>query len=162
MLGCHPQRITRFVAEGCPVGKRGRRGLGHLYSFDDVQGWLAAREDAKSGPGGDVDLVQERARKDRAQRHLAEQLLKTRAADLVAKDEVIAAWAAHVVAVKAKLSAIPAALDLQDANRARLAALIGEILDDLDRTVQPPAATTPKPRPKPAKPKRKATKGAAR
>ena len=131
-LGCHPQRVTRFVAEGCPVAKRGRRGLGHLYRLDDVQGWLAARADAKAGPDGDLDLVQERARRDRAQRHLAEQTRETRAANLVAKDEVIAEWRraccggeGEAIGSSRRYSII------DDANRARAAALIREALDEL-------------------------------
>ena len=160
------------------MAKRGRRGLGHLYRLDDVQGWLAARADAKAGPDGDLDLVQERARRDRAQRHLAEQTRETRAANLVAKDEVIAEWSAHAAAVKAKLSALPALFDLDDANRARAAALIREALDELadgnDEPWQAPAAkpkpkrqrkaksAKPKRKAKPAKPKRTTTKGAAR
>ena len=127
------------------MAKRGRRGLGHLYALDDVQGWLAAREDAKAGPGGDLDVVRERALRDRAQRYLAEQTLKTRAGDLVSKDEVIAEWSAHVAAVKTKLSAIPGVLEVDDATRDRVAALIRETLEELaDGNDEPRQAPAPK------------------
>ena len=158
------------------MAKRGRRGLGHLYALDDVQGWLAAREDAKAGPGGDLDVVRERALRDRAQRHLAEQTLKTRAGDLVSKDEVIAEWSAHVCGGEGEAIgsswrySISTTLTVLE-----LAALIREALDELaDGNDEPWQAPAAKPKPKrqrkakPAKPKRKAkpkrttTKGAAR
>ncbi len=55
---------------------------------------MASRED-KAPSGEFLDAVRERALKERAQRHLAEQALKVRAGELVAKDEVIAEWSGH-------------------------------------------------------------------
>jgi len=61
--------------------------------------WADARAvTAVSGVG--LDLVQERAKRERAQARLAEQTLAIRARTLIPQDEVDRAWASEVAAVK--------------------------------------------------------------
>ena len=158
-LGCHPQQVSRLVADGMPVAKRGGRGRSHGYRLEDVQSWIERREAAARNGAGDLDAVRERALKERAQRHLAEQTLKTRAGELVAKDEVIAAWSAHASAVRTKLSAIPGLLDIDDAARARLAVLIRETLEELADGDDNPRATENPPSRARSKRRAKGSKG---
>lgn len=91
-LGCHPQTIVKWEAEGLQVVERGRRGKPSTYDLAAVQAWLKAREEAARG-GDSPDLVRERARKERAQALLAEQLHATRAAKLLPADAVARVWA---------------------------------------------------------------------
>lgn len=101
--------ITKWQEEGMPIAKRGSGGRPSLYSEPKVRAWHEHREKAAQN-GGDVDLVRERARKERAQAILAEQTVAIRAKELVPSDEIEKVWLAHVTAVRAKLLAWPATL----------------------------------------------------
>jgi terminase small subunit / prophage DNA-packing protein len=103
-LGHHEISITKWQREGLPVAKRGRKGKASYYREADVRAWLEAREAAKQ-TSGLVDVAQERARKERAQAELAEQLHKTRARELLPASEVEKIWAAEVQAVRAAILA---------------------------------------------------------
>jgi phage terminase Nu1 subunit (DNA packaging protein) len=107
-LDVHPDTVTGWHDCGLPVAVRGGRGRPSLYDEIAVRAWLAARDEEarRSAP---LDLIQERAAKERAQRLLAEQALQLRAGRLLPADEVKAVWAAEVAAVRTKLLALPRA-----------------------------------------------------
>ncbi len=129
-LGRSAKQINKLVDAGMPVARRGARGRAHGYRLEEVEAWLASREDARQ-PAEFLDAVRERALKERAQRHLAEQTLKVRAGELVAKEEVIAEWSGHAAAVRTKLMGLPNVLDIDDATRAAAGTL-----SSLDTTVR--------------------------
>ena len=103
-LRCHPQTITHLVAQGMPVARRGSRGRAALYDEAAVRAWKDARDGAAQAPGH-VDLVVERARKERAQAVLAEQTFQVRAGHLLPVADVERSWGAKVQAVRAAILA---------------------------------------------------------
>ncbi len=138
-LGRSAKGISKLVDAGMPVARRGARGRGHGYRLEEGEAWLESRNGRKE-PGEHLDAVRERALKERAQRHLAEQMLKARAGELVAKDEVIAEWSGHAAAVRTKLVAIPSMLDIDARTRGSLETLIRQVLEELaDGNDEPPA-----------------------
>lgn len=95
----HMQTVTKWEREGMPIAERGRKGRASRYREEDVRDWLSAREQAAK-TSGHVDVAQERARKERAQAVLAEQLAATRARLLLSADEVARVWSGEVAAVR--------------------------------------------------------------
>jgi phage terminase Nu1 subunit (DNA packaging protein) len=107
-----PTRISKWELEGLPVAEPGKPGKASKYAQAAVVAWHVAREVARArgtGEGG-LDPAAERARKDRAQAELAEQMLASRGGALVPADEIKRAWAQLVIAAKSKLLALPRAL----------------------------------------------------
>ena len=100
-LGCHAQSISQWVGDGLPVAERGRGGRSSRYDEAACRAWVEARNETAAGE--QVDLVKERARRERAQALLAEQLHATRAKKLLDADEVEATWTAEVSRVRAKI-----------------------------------------------------------
>jgi len=129
-LGCHMQTITKHEREGLPIAERGRKGKASRYREVDVRAWLAMREAAATAVGY-LDMMQERARKERAQAILAEQTFSMRARELLPREEVERIWGAEVAAVRAKLLAWPTTL----ADRVHRAALV-EGVDGVERAVR--------------------------
>ena len=105
----HMQTVTKWEHDGCPIVTRGRKGKPSLYREADVRLWLASREAAASPAQGGLDVAQERARKDRAQAVLAEQMYATRERELLPRTEVERLWVAEQSAIRTKLLAIPTA-----------------------------------------------------
>ena len=141
-LGRSAKQINKLVDAGMPVARRGARGAPHGYRLEDAERWLAEHEAKIQGrTGGEfLDPVRERALKERAQRYLAEQTLKVRAGELVAKDEVIAEWSGHAAAVRTKLASLPDVLSLDAVTRGAMQALIRQVLEELaDGNDDPPA-----------------------
>jgi len=102
-LGVHIQTVTKWEQEGLPVAERGRRGRPSKYRVGEVRAWLAARESNAAGKNGHVDVAAERARRERAQAILAEQMFQVRNRDLLPRVEVERLWRAEVTAVRTKL-----------------------------------------------------------
>lgn len=104
-LRCHPMTVTKWEREGMPIAVPGARGRSTLYVLDDVRRWLEAREHQRllQQPSGVVDLVAERARKERAQAMEAEQRVAARSRVLLPRDEVERAWAAEATAIRGLL-----------------------------------------------------------
>ena len=102
----HPMTVTKWEQEGLPVARRGRRGKPSLYDEAACRAWHDARETAAADEGP-VDLVRERARKERAQAMLAEQAYASRAKILLPADEVERLWTAELMAARAKLLSLP-------------------------------------------------------
>lgn len=105
-LAKHPMTITKWESEGMPVAQRGGKGRASRYREVDVRAWLSARAEA-ANVSGLVDVAQERARKERAQAALAEQMFQVRSGELLPRIEVERVWDAEVVAVRSKLLSIP-------------------------------------------------------
>jgi hypothetical protein len=101
-LSTHMMTVTKWEREGLPIAQRGSKGRPSFYREVDVRAWLQLREEAAKQPGA-VNLVQERARRERAQAILAEQAYLIRNRDLLVRDEVEKTWSAEVAAVRAKL-----------------------------------------------------------
>lgn len=99
--------VTKWEQAGMPVEEPGRKGKPSLYSEPAVRKWLSDREKA-AAKNGVVDVARERARKEKAQAILAEQTIAMRAGDLLRRLEAEKAWAAEVMAIRAKFMAWPA------------------------------------------------------
>jgi phage terminase Nu1 subunit (DNA packaging protein) len=109
-LDVHPMTITKWEREGLPVAHRGRKGKPSRYRETEVRAWLQRREENLHAAPGALDLITERARRERAQAILAEQAYNIRAKNLLPREEVERAWMAEVTAVRAKLLAWPTML----------------------------------------------------
>ena len=103
-LGCHPQTVNRWASEGMPVATPGRGGRASRYDEAACRAWMDTRRTAAEGEP--VDLVRERARKERAQARLAEQQYAQRAGELLPRGEVEQVWAREIAAVRTKILAI--------------------------------------------------------
>jgi phage terminase Nu1 subunit (DNA packaging protein) len=103
-LGVHPESIVRWEREGMPCKRPGRHGRPSWFSEREVRAWLAAREAAVQ-TAGPVDLMRERARREKAQAVLAEQLFQARARALLPADEVEKKWTQEIAGAKAILLA---------------------------------------------------------
>jgi phage terminase Nu1 subunit (DNA packaging protein) len=124
LLGCHMMTVTKWEQEGLPIASRGGKGRATYYDESQVRTWLQRRQDAAArSTNGSVDLVKERARKERAQAVLAEQAYSIRTRDLLPRDEVEKGWSAVIGAVRTKLLSLPATLSDQ---LARAAVVDGE------------------------------------
>jgi phage terminase Nu1 subunit (DNA packaging protein) len=105
-IGCHMMTVTKWEREGMPVAERGGRGRPSQYKEAEVRAWLQVREEAAKKTGV-VDLVQDRARKERAQAALAEQAFQIRMRDLLPRSEIEQAWHSEAIAIRTKLLAWP-------------------------------------------------------
>ena len=104
----HPMAVTKWEQAGMPCAEQGRRGQPSLYSPEDVEAWLQARErNARSGNA--VDLTAARARKEQADAELKEQALKARQGKLLEAADVEATMDQMVTAIRTRLLALPAA-----------------------------------------------------
>ena len=101
-LAVHMQTITKWEREGMPIAERGRKGRPSLYREIEVRAWHKAREKAAQH-GGRLDMIQERARKEKWQGLLAEQQYLLREQELLPREEIEKVWAAEVSAVRAAL-----------------------------------------------------------
>ena len=108
-LGCHMMTVTKWEREGMPIAEHGGRGRASHYRETEVRAWLQVREEAAKQPGA-VNLVAERARKERAQAVLAEQAYHIRTRDLLPREEIERAWLSESTAVRTKLLAWPSAV----------------------------------------------------
>lgn len=126
LLGCHMMTVTKWEQEGLPIASRGGKGRATYYDESRVRAWLQARQDAAANTSSvGVDLVKERARKERAQAVLAEQAYSIRMRDLLPRDEVEKGWAAVIGAVRTKLLSLPATLSDQLARAAVIEGVAG-------------------------------------
>lgn len=99
----HPRTIAKFIEEGMPVAKRGRGGRSSLFNLEACQAWRDAREHLAADQP--VDLPRERARKERAQALLAEQLYAVRSGKLLPAEDVERIWMAEVRSVRSAILA---------------------------------------------------------
>lgn len=103
----HMSAVTKWERAGMPLAYRGRKGKPSRYREADVRAWLDQREAkaAESSNPNHVDVVVERARKERAQAVLAEQTYAARQRQLLPAEDVERAWAAEVQAVRTSILA---------------------------------------------------------
>lgn len=94
--------ITKWEQDGMPIAERGRRGKPSLYRLVDVDAWRQQREE-KATNTGVASVSLERARRDRAQAVLAEQMARIRARDWLPREEVARQLQEEIDAAKAKL-----------------------------------------------------------
>jgi phage terminase Nu1 subunit (DNA packaging protein) len=99
----HMQTVTKWERSGLPIAERGGKGRPSRYSLADVREWLEGKRANPQRNG--ADLAVERARKERAQAILAEQMYQARSRELLPAAEVERAWAAEVAAVRAAILA---------------------------------------------------------
>ena len=148
-LNVHMMTVTKWERDGLPVAVHGRRGRPSRYREVDVRAWLQQREEAAKTTGN-LDVAQERARKERAQAILAEQTYSIRARQLIPREEVERTWFAEVTAVRAKLLAWPTTHADQIARAVTLEGLPGverllnELVRQLLRELAEPGTTGPK------------------
>lgn len=108
-LGVVQDTVTKWEQAGLPVAEPGSRGIASMFSLAAVKRWKRDREKAAQ-QNGTVDLVRDRARKERAQAELSEQMIAVRAGELVPRSEVEEVWSKEIAAVRSKLLAWPATL----------------------------------------------------
>ena len=111
-LATHPATITKWENQGMPVAKLGRRGKPSYFDLDDVKSWRGEKERARA-EGGELNLQQERARKERAQALVSEQTHAVRAGELMRADDVAETWYREISAVRSKLLSWRAVLEEQ-------------------------------------------------
>jgi phage terminase Nu1 subunit (DNA packaging protein) len=99
-LQISPRSFARLVEAGLPVRERGNRGHASRYDLDEVRAWQAKRAEAETA-GTELNWSHERARKERAQAVLAEQLAASRAGQLLPAADVERAIASRVSAARA-------------------------------------------------------------
>jgi phage terminase Nu1 subunit (DNA packaging protein) len=128
LMGRHPDRITKFSAEGMPVLKTGGRGRESEYDAVECLAWERRRRVPSS-------TEQERTRYFKAMTDKVEQEIRTRAGVLIEADEAAARWASMVTATRERLLALPPValqrhLITPDAEEA-LIALVDDALTEL-------------------------------
>lgn len=135
-LGVHVCTVQKWERAGLPLAKRGGRGMPSLYVEADVRAWRE-RRDAHATAGQDVDLVRERANKEKWQGAVAEQTFRMRQRDLIPAAEVERLWSGQLAAIRSALLAGPAALadQLQRIAVTDGAAAVEEALDAWVRAV---------------------------
>ena len=109
MLGVHVNSVIRLEQEGLPVAQPGAGGKASLYDPAAIVAWWLARHRARGGSGDGLDPAAERARRDKAQANLAEQMHATRAGELIPRSELERILSPVVTAIRAKLLAGPRA-----------------------------------------------------
>lgn len=100
LLGVNPRTVAKLLEEGMPVARRGRGGRPSLYDPAKCLEWKDARDQVAGLTPANL-VAQERARRERAQAMLAEQMLAMRAGKLVDIDEVTRRWAAEIAGARA-------------------------------------------------------------
>lgn len=99
-LGCDPRTIAKWLELGLPVARRGRGGRASRYDEAACRAWKTAR-DEDSHRAGALDPIQERAKRERAQALLAEQMFEVRAKRLLSADDVERVWQAEIAGARA-------------------------------------------------------------
>lgn len=98
-MGVVMQTVTKWEARGMPVLQRGRKGKPSYYDLAACEQWKAAIEQ-QGNTGSTVDVAMERARKERAQAAIAEQLFQQRANTLLPREETERQWEQHIVGTR--------------------------------------------------------------
>src|SRR5689334_4049378 len=100
LIGCTPDRVTKYVAEGLPVAKTGG-GRGKQTTFDLAKAlpWLFNRRGS--------DLEEQRTKYFAAQATRVQQDIRKRAGELVDVVDVERRWASMVAATRERFLALP-------------------------------------------------------
>lgn len=105
LLGVHPQTITDWEGQGCPIAKRGGRGVSSKYRVSDVYQWRI--DSARQVSETTLTLEQERARLAKAQADGKEMENRQRRGELLPRAQVVAEGQALVRGWSAKLRGLP-------------------------------------------------------
>lgn len=128
LIGCHADRITKYVGEGLPVLKAGGRGKESEFDAVACLAWERQRR-----PGSALD--RERLRNFKAQADKLEQEIRRRAGELIEAAEVDGRWADMVVAMRERLLVLPVVSTqkglISAADEPALVALVDEALSEL-------------------------------
>ena len=151
LLQLVPSTITKLAIDGIlPVETGGGHGRQAMFKPSAVVAARLAQIEARYVGREGLDPAAERAKKDRAQAALAEQLHKKRSGEVLAVADVLHVWSNIVVAVKSRLLRLPSALTAAVAAASTpveieqlLSAEIRDALTELSNWT-PPAAPTPK------------------
>lgn len=155
-IGVHMMTVTKWEQDGMPVAHRGGKGRPSHYREVDVRAWIQQREEAAKQPGA-VNLVQERARKERAQAIRAETETKIRLRQLVESEDIVRLWAAEAAAARAIILSHytthadrvyrAATLEGLPGVEAALREMVLGVLRELSDPDRPPGLTQPSPEP---------------
>lgn len=104
-LGVQPNRITKWVADGAPVARRGARGHSAYYDLESMRAWVEGRRSAD--PDETVSLTAAKTRQALAQAEKYERENLVRAGQLIEREQVVAEGQAVLASLKAKLLAVP-------------------------------------------------------
>jgi len=139
LLNVHMMTVTKWEREGMPIAERGRKGKPSRYSQAVVSTWLTAREKAAQN-GGALNLVQERANKERWQASLAEQTYAARAGELVNAREVEGRLVEMITRCRTKLLGLPSRIKmaLPELTHAQILAIDKRVREDLEDLTVPP------------------------
>jgi phage terminase Nu1 subunit (DNA packaging protein) len=124
-----PGTIIRLARDGMPVAQGGGQGRQAKYLPSACVAWRLAQVESKYTGMEGLNPQVERAKRDRAQGRLAEQLHRRREGDLLEREDVRRTWSNVVVAIRARLLAMPQGLAERCAHAADPAA-IEQILRD--------------------------------
>jgi phage terminase Nu1 subunit (DNA packaging protein) len=130
LIGCTPDRVTKYAAEGLPVAKIGG-GRGRQTTFDLTKAlpWLFNRRGS--------ELEEQRTRYFSLQANRIHQDIRKRAGELVDVVDVERRWAAMVAATRERLLSLPSvALQrglIASPAEDELIALVADALTDLSR-----------------------------
>ena len=103
-LGVAPGRVSKWVADGAPVARRGARGQASLYDVAALKRWRDHRtEETEAG----LSLEEERAKLARVQRLKAEMEIAKRRGELLERAAVVAEGQTALSALKAALLRLP-------------------------------------------------------
>jgi phage terminase Nu1 subunit (DNA packaging protein) len=147
--------IIRFARDGMPVAEGGGQGRQAKYLPSACVAWRLAQVESKYAGMEGLNPQVERAKRDRAQARLADQLHARRSGEVIAVEEVRQTWVSLVLAVRSKMLRWPSSLADQLA-RTSTPAEVQRILDvevraaleELSRGAPPgpPVPDTPPPR----------------
>jgi len=139
LLAVHMMTVTKWEREGMPIAERGRKGKPSRYAQADVSAWLTARDKAAQ-TGDALNLVQERANKERWQASLAEQTYAARSGTLVNAQEVEGRLVEMITRCRTRLLGFPSRLKmaLPELTHAQLLVIDKRLREDLEDLAAPP------------------------
>ena len=124
IMGVSEQSLTDWQRIGMPMLLDADRGHPNSYDTAAVIGWRIER-----ALGASRESAKERL--DRITADLRELELHKRRGEMIAVDEVVAVWGPMLVAVRARLMAIPTAADIPEGLRQPLTERVREALQEL-------------------------------
>ena len=131
-------RISKYVVDGMPAYRTGRKGGPNMYNADACLGWaVRTGKDAViekflrgSNRSSTMDLAQEKSALVRVQTARAEREHAVAMLQLIPRDEIVAGWADLFSHAKTRLLGIPVAVLSLCPDRADLADHVQELVYD--------------------------------
>ena len=137
-FGVSAQRISKWVQEGMPAHRTGRKGGTNRYDADKCLGWaVRTGKDTViekflrgSNRSSTMDLAQEKSALVRVQTARAEREHAVAMLELIPRDEIVAGWADLFSHAKTRLLGIPIAVLSLCPDRADLADHVEQLVYD--------------------------------